>query len=888
MEKRFMEKSLKRLVIIDGKSVFYRGYYAMPNLRTKDNIPTGGVYGFAMMALEVISRLKPDYIAVAWDKPKTNIRKRLDLYPEYKAGRKPAPADFYQQIPILHEILNALGWPLYELDDYEADDIMGSLAKQAQDQGVETILITSDLDLLQVIDKSIKVYILKKGLSNIELYSPESFRQKHQISVDQFLDLKALKGDTSDNIPGVPGIGEKGATELLLQFKDLDNIYKNIELIKPNLRDKLREGKKLAYLSKELARIYIDAPIKIDFEAMDGRNLNSDKLIKLLNKLQFKSLVNKIADIMPSESIQRNNIQKSIIALHKINIVNNNVELNKLISLVKNEVYIFTRSYKKHGIDPAYIFIFFDKFNYYCLDLKKLDTKFIKKLFLKIDYLKGFDLKETFNVLLELNIIKLPKVKFDIQIAEFSISSFYKNYSLNDLAIKYLDYDDSRFDDLDNQQLIARSSAIFQIMSAIEKIQKEDMKKIPKLDSLLNKIEWPMISILAEMEKTGIKVDLNYFKKLDKKVEDLMLKLEQTIYAQANVEFNISSPSQLANILFSDTHLNLPKVNIKKTKSGYSTAATELNKLLGIHPIIDNILQFREVSKIQNTYVDTLPKQVDSVSRIHTTFSLTTATTGRLSSLDPNLQNIPIRSELGKSIRGAFVADEDKIFISIDYSQFELRLAAFLAKDKGLIDQFNDGLDIHSLTAAQIYNRELEDVTEQMRRAAKIINFGILYGMSSHGLSVASGMTINQASDFIKKYKEIRKPLFDYMNRTIQDTRNKGYSETYFGRRRYFPNINSNNYILRQADERAAVNMPIQGTEADLMKMAMISFDRKLKQEAYDCKILLQIHDSILVECDTKIHELISKYLRECLENVYSLPIKLKADIKSGYNWGEI
>ncbi len=883
-----MDKTTKRLVIIDGKSVFYRGYYAMPNLRTKDNIPTGGVYGFATMAVEVMKRLNPEYIAVAWDKPKTNIRKRLELYPEYKAGRKPAPADFYQQIPILHDLLSALGWPLYELDDYEADDIMGSLAVQAQAKNVETILITSDLDLLQVVDGLVKVYILKKGLSNIELYSSESFKEKYKIDVHQFLDLKSLKGDSSDNIPGVPGIGEKGATELLLQYKTLDNIYNNIELISPSLREKLKNGQKLAYLSKELARIYIDAPIKLNLKEMDGRNLDGKKLVELLNQLQFRSLINRIADIIPANSIHRNHLQESIISPAELEIVDSQMKLNNLISISTEQAYIITRSKKRNGLEPSYIFISFDKTKYYCLDLHKLDLVEVAKLFKKTKQLKGFNLKESFKLLLEIGVTNLPKVSFDIQIAEFSISSFYRDYTLSDLAVKYLDYNGSDFTDLDDEDLLSRVAEIFQIMRGIVNYQEKEIKTIPKIQELLEQIEWPMIPILARMEKIGIKVDLQYFKKLSKKVDDLILKLEQTIYGLANQEFNIASPSQLADILFSSEHLNLPVKGIKKTKSGYSTAASELNKLFMIHPIVNNILQYREVSKIKNTYVDSLPKQVDSNSRIHTTFSLTTAQTGRLSSLEPNLQNIPIRTDLGRSIRTAFISDPEKLFISADYSQFELRLAAFLADDKDLIEQFNKGLDIHTLTAAQIYKRELEDVTESMRRAAKIINFGILYGMSPHGLSVASNMGIDQAADFIKKYKEIRKPLFDYMDRVIQDARVKGYTETYFGRRRYFPDINSSNFILRQTAERAAINMPIQGTEADLMKMAMIKFSKVIKKKFYDCNMLLQIHDSILVECPKSIQNLVADDLEDCLQNVYDLPIKLKVDLKFGNNWGEL
>jgi DNA polymerase-1 len=879
-------KDPKRLVVIDGKSVFYRGYYAMSNLKTADGIPTGGVFGFATMALEVIKRLKPDYVAVAWDKPKTNIRKRLKIYPEYKAGRKPAPPDFYAQIPILHELLEALGWPLYELDDYEADDIMGTLAVQATASGIETVIITSDLDMLQIVNDSVKVYALKTGLSNIELYSPKSFEAKYGIKVNQFLDLKALKGDSSDNIPGVTGIGEKGALELLKAHKTLDGVYENIELIKPTLRDKLIKGRDLAYLSKELASIWLDAPIKLNLKDVDGSKLKASELKDLLDKLQFKSLTTKFLEIIPNFEATIP-ASKSQTKLKKV-LVDSESKLSEVrLARDRGPWYIFGRSAGKHGASPRLLILSDGQQTVYTFDLATLNGSKVVDLLSSAKSIVGYDLKSELEILMELGLTKLPKVEHDIMIGAFLINSLPGEQTLSELAVE-AGYNVDSFEDLDETELATRSDEIItSIKSAYDK-QLSELNKLPKVKTLALEVEWPVIVVLAAMEKIGIKLNVDYLKKFSVQIDDAISDLEQQIYGYANQQFNIASPVQLAEVLFGEKNLNLSTRGIKKTKTTYSTAARELDKLRGLHPIIELISNYREVAKLKSTYVDALPRQVDEASRLHTTYSLTKAQTGRLSSIDPNLQNIPIRTELGRHIRTAFEADKGRTLISVDYSQFELRLAAVLAEDKELIEMFNRGADIHTLTAAQVYGRELEDVTKQMRRAAKVINFGIIYGMSPHGLSAATGMTHEQAQDFITKYKELRKPLFDYMDRVIEDAKKDGYVETMFGRRRMFPDINSGNFIVRQAAERAAINMPIQGTEADLMKIAMVRCDEYLKEQHNDCHLLLQIHDSILVECPDAVAQELASGLKKIMESVYKLPVKLSVDVITGKNWGEL
>lgn len=888
----------KKLAVIDGKSVFYRGYYAMPNLATKDGTPTGGVFGFATMALEVIKLLKPDYVAVAWDKPKTNIRRRLELYPEYKAGRKPTPPDFKAQIPVLHELLRAFGWPLYEFDDYEADDIMGSIAVQAKNLDVETMLITSDLDMLQLVNSHTHVYALKKGLSNIELYSPKSFEAKYGISVDQFIDLKALKGDSSDNIPGVPGIGEKGAIQLLQEYKTLDAIYENLPLIKDSMAKKLEAGKDLAYLSRELGAIWTDAPIDLreELQHMDGTKCDPHVLQDLLQKLEFRSLARQLPEIMQVDP--GSTTAKSDFAMGKLakNIPVTDAKALAALELpATGELFVHARAAGKHGRDPRVLLLSPNAREVYSLDLSKLRPKDVaSKLTAYFSEhqakLVGYDIKTSLKVLIELG-VPLPPVGHDVLVGAFLLNALRREQTLTDLAAADLGYDGSPLEDLSDEEVLSRAPDFVSLIAALHEQQAADLADIPKLAALARDVEWPVIGVLAGMEYRGIQLDTSYLEKFSREIEDMISDTEQQIYGVAEQEFNIASPVQLAEILFE--YLKLPTQGIKKGKTGYSTAASELDKLRGQHAIIDLITQYREVAKLKNTYVDTLPKQVDAESRVHTTFALTIAQTGRLSSNDPNLQNIPTRTDLGRHIRTAFVAGigsdgrRNKL-VSADYSQFELRLAAVMADDRELISMFNSGADIHTATAALVYGRNVEDVTKGQRRAAKVINFGILYGMSPHGLSVATGMTREQAVSFIDKYKSVRKPLFDYMDRIRDLARSQGYVETLLGRRRPMPDIHSSNFIVRQAAERAAINMPIQGTEADLMKMAMIEVDKVLHELHPEARQLLQIHDSILIEVPESVAAEAGRLMQETMESIYKLPVRLDVDVTIGDNWGEL
>lgn len=848
---------MKRLVVIDGKSVFYRGYYAMPGLSLKDGTPTGGVYGFAALALEVMKKLEPDYVAVAWDKKGTSIRRRLELMPTYKAGRKAPPADFYAQIPMLNEMLDAFNWPLYELDDYEADDILGCLAEQASAQGIETCLITSDLDMLQLVGPLTHVYALKKGFTDIEQYDPAYFEQKYGITVDQFLDLKALKGDSSDNIPGVPGIGEKTAIQLLQEFKTLDGVYENLDHIKPSVMKKLEAGKASAYLSREVAKIWCDAPLPLDLPAMDAHELDTAKLTALLKKYEFNSLVRRLPKHMQQTaqgSLFDTAAQSTAPTLAE-------GEWPKRASIAKETQIIV-------HVPDDHVWVSTDKKTVAKRALSSVEPEFWHAL--EDAQVIAYDAKKLYHTAHEQGVEIRFNTVHDLRQGAFLLDPLSRDRSISGLAGEPINEEDA------GQVMAALWEAYDQ--------QQRGFTSEPALAKVAHTMDFPLTYMLYRMEARGIKIDKTLLAKMSQELGEEHAKLEQEMYELAGYEFNIASPAQLSEVLF--TKLQLPTAGIKKGKTGYSTGQKELDKLRGQHPIIELIERTRELAKLKNTYVDTLPLLTDEQSRLHTDFRQDVAATGRLSSNNPNLQNIPVRSDLGRKIREAFVPEGDRVFVSADYSQFELRLAAVLANDGQLINDFNGDADIHTKTAAQAYGIPMDEVTKNQRRAAKVINFGVLYGMSPHGLSAATGMSFVESKKFIDQYFELRAPIRKYIDETLEKAKTEGYVETYFGRRRPTPDVNSSNFMVREGAKRAAANMPIQGTEADLMKMAMLKVDEKIGGLGEQ---VLQIHDSILVECPEENAEKIAELLKDTMENIYpELKIKLKVDVSTGKNWGDL
>lgn len=838
----------KIFVLIDGKSLFYRGYYAMPHLSTADGRPTGGVYGFASLALELVRQLRPDYVAVAWDKAKTNIRRRRAIYPEYKANRHPAPPDFYQQIPILRQLLEALGWPFYEVDDYEADDIIGTLSKQANRAGIHTVIASSDLDMLQLIDDDTEVYALKKGLSSIDRFDVKAFQAKYGIRVDQFLDLKSLKGDSSDNIPGVPGVGEKTAVALLQKYHDLDGVYAHLDEIAGAAQRKLADGKASAYMSRELVQIQCDAPIPLDLQAADVSKLDRQRLRRLLLDLQFTSLLRRLpADMQVSEGDETVGAETAVEPAVEFHAASLPDKLTGTVMAVPAEDGLLLSD------QPG---------QYY-----KTSYKLAAELLTAVP-VAAYDLKELTSQFLRRNLPVRFVASYDVGHAGFLVGSLSKPRTLADILAELSDQSESR-----------QLAVVYQLWQQTRR----QLNQLPQLAQLASRVDFPLQPVLARMEERGVLADQAQLARLHQKLGDSLALLEQAIWREVGYEFNVASPAQLSEALF--TKLTLKPTARKNKRGSYPTGAKELAKLRSAHPVIDLIIKYRELAKLKTGYADTLPKLIAPDGRVHTTFSQSITATGRLSSSNPNMQNIPARTEQGREIKRAFIAPAGRVLVNADYAQFELRLAAALAGDQALIRVFDDPTnDVHTMTAAEAYGITPAEVTPEQRRHAKVINFGILYGMSPHGLAEATDMNLSEAREFIDKYFQARRPIRDYQAKVIEQAKEDGYVQTLLGRRRPVPGLRSSNTMVREATKRAAINLPVQGTEADLMKMAMLKVE-----EIAGASQIMQVHDSIMVECDEAEAERIAGEMKRIMEQIYpELGVRLLVETKIGHDWSQL
>lgn len=803
----------------------------MGALSTSDGTPTGGVYGFAAIAMEIVQRLNPTKVVVAWDS-KSSTAKRKAVFDEYKAGRVKPGDDFYTQIPLLEELVNALGWSFVEVPEYEADDIIGTLARQADEETElarsamlednvdapegrkpsewETIIVSSDLDMLQVVDENTRMYRVLKGFSKLEEMDVAGVEAKYGIKKAQFLDLKALKGDASDNIPGVPGVGEKTAVKLLAEFGSLDGIYEHLSEIKGATRKKLEEGQESAKMSYFLAKIMTDAPVKL--EDLPDLVIDKDKIVAALQKLEFKTLVGKFLRMRAGDGDKKKE------GVEKTGLKKSKKPLATQGALGLAQQTLETPVELPDGVVVSW-------------NIKDLMHKNER---IAAEILAG-------------------KEFWDLGQGAFLLNPLARDVNYGDEAAEY-------------------------------ERQKQEFAQIPELYKILTQFDLPLVPVLFKMEREGMLIDREHFKALKDEFAAEVGGLEQRIWELAGREFNINSPMQLSEVLFDD--LSLPTKGIKKTVRGYSTGAKELDKLENEHEIIGVVKQYREAAKLLSTYIVPLPELADVNGRVHTTFNQNVTATGRLSSTNPNLQNIPVRTEVGRQIRAGFVVSEGNALVSADYSQFELRLAAALAGDENLIQDFNEGVDIHTKTAAEAFGVSMNEVTKAQRRAAKVINFGILYGMSVRGLSEAADMDFYEAKKFIEHYFELRKPIKEYLDKILVQARDQGYVETFYGRRRPTPDVHSSNFIVRTGAERAAQNMPIQGTEADLMKRAMIEVDKVLPDSA---KMIMQVHDSLMVECPKDMASEIGEILKEKMEGVApELPVKLAVEVKVGKNWGEV
>nr|ACI43001.1 DNA polymerase I [Geobacillus kaue] len=873
-------RSKKKLVLIDGNSVAYRAFFALPLLHNDKGIHTNAVYGFTMMLNKMLAEERPTHLLVAFDAGKTTFRH--ETFQEYKGGRQQTPPELSEQFPLLRELLNAYRIPAYELDRYEADDIIGTLAARAEQEGFEVKVISGDRDLTQLASPHVTVDITKKGITDIEPYTPETVEEKYGLTPEQIVDLKGLMGDKSDNIPGVPGIGEKTAVKLLKQFGTVENVLASIDEIKgEKLKENLRQYRDLALLSKQLAAIRRDAPVELSLDDIIYEGQDREKVIALFKELGFQSFLEKMdaptaedeTPLMEMEFVAADGITDEMLA-DKAALVVEVMEENYHdapivgIALVNEHGRFFLRA-----------------------EMALADPQFVAWLADETKKKSMFDAKRA-SVALKWKGIELRGVAFDLLLAAYLLNPAQDAGDVAAVA-KMKQYEAVRPDEAvygkgakrslpDEptlaEHLVRKAAAIW----ALERPFLDELRSNEQ-DELLIKLEQPLATILAEMEFTGVKVDTKRLEQMGSELAEQLGAIEQRIYELAGQEFNINSPKQLGIILFEK--LQLPV--LKKTKTGYSTSADVLEKLAPHHEIVENILHYRQLGKLQSTYIEGLLKVVHhDTGKVHTMFNQALTQTGRLSSAEPNLQNIPIRLEEGRKIRQAFVPSEPGwLIFAADYSQIELRVLAHIADDDNLIEAFRRDLDIHAKTAMDIFHVSEEEVTATMRRQAKAVNFGIVYGISDYGLAQNLNITRKEAAEFIERYFASFPGVKRYMETIVQEAKQKGYVTTLLHRRRYLPDITSRNFNVRSFAERTAMNTPIQGSAADIIKKAMIDLAARLKEERLQARLLLQVHDELILEAPKEEMERLCQLVPEVMEQAVELRVPLKVDYHYGPTW---
>ncbi|MEK9199088.1 DNA polymerase I [Ureibacillus sp. FSL E2-3493] len=868
----------EKLLLLDGNSLAYRAFFALPLLTNDSGVHTNAVYGFTTMLQKVLEEEKPTKMLVAFDAGKTTFRH--ESYGEYKGGRQKTPPELSEQFPYLRKLIDAYQIKRYEKELYEADDIIGTLAKQAESENMDVIIVSGDKDLTQLATDKVTVYITRKGMTDIEKYTPSHIEEKYGLSPLQIIDMKGLMGDTSDNIPGVPGVGEKTAIKLLKEYGSVEALYEQIDdMKKSKMKEKLVENEEQAKMSKKLATIFTEAPIDISLEDLNYPGPNEEEVLNVWQELSFKSLIEKsdfqmeeketaelvfdiVTDVTPD-------MLKDVMAVH-VELENEHYHTCRILGLG------FTDGTKN-------FYISFE-------DMKNNET--IKNWLedeSKIKYMS--DSKAAQAILNRIN-IELRGVDFDLVLATYivnpavsgdDLATLAKEYGYSDVQANETIYGKGAKWTVPAMEVLAehvcrKAFAIWSLQPVVE----EKLKENEQFD-LYHNLELPLASILGIMESEGVKVNISTLEKMGGELEQKISALEKEIYELAGEKFNINSPKQLGVILFEK--LGLPVV--KKTKTGYSTAADVLEKLQSEHKIVKYILDYRQLAKLQSTYIEGLIKEVHSDdSKVHTRFQQALTATGRLSSTDPNLQNIPIRLEEGRKIRQAFVpSKEGWVLFAADYSQIELRVLAHMSKDENLVDAFIQGMDIHTRTAMDVFHVSEEDVTANMRRAAKAVNFGIVYGISDYGLSQNLDITRKEAGEFIDKYLQSFPGVKEYMDRIVQEAKLNGFVTTILNRRRYLPDITSRNFNLRSFAERTAMNTPIQGSAADIIKKAMIDMDARLKQEGLQTKMLLQVHDELIFEAPKEEIEILERIVPEVMEHAIELAVPLKVDFSYGHTW---
>ena len=873
----------KKIVLIDGHSILNRAFFGVPPLTNSEGLHTNAVYGFLNIMIKILDEEKPDYLTVAFDRSEPTFRHQM--FDAYKGTRKPMAQELREQVPVMKEVLQAMGIKIVEMPGYEADDLLGTIAGMAEVQGMDVSIISGDRDLLQLATEKVKIRIpkTKRTGTEIEDYYAADVVERYQVTPKEFIDVKALMGDSSDNIPGVPGIGEKTATNLIVAYKSIENAYAHLEEITPKrAKTNLEEHYDMAQMSKTLATIEVHVPIEFDMEAAKLTDLYTPEAYVYMKRLEFKNMLTRFSDDM-----SQNDLEKYFHVYHELDEIQNFFDgfsaKEAAVSFFEEAGIVYGLAVAKSNQNVVYLtcggFV-----------TEGYLEEQVQKLCDGLDTLITPDLKGL------LKHVRVPETKncIDTTIAAYLLNPLKNEYTYDDLArdilglmvpskldllgkLKIKKAAEEKPEALELMVCYEAYTCIAAKNQLLEQLEDHDMKK------LYDEIEMPLVYVLADMEKEGVRAEKAELEAYGAQLTGRISELETSIYEKAGETFNINSPKQLGVILFEK--LQMP--NGKKTKTGYSTAADVLERLAPDYPIVSEILEYRQLTKLKSTYADGLALCIAPDGRIHSTFNQTITATGRISSTEPNLQNIPIRMELGRLIRKVFVPKEGYVFIDADYSQIELRVLAHMSGDQNLIAAYQHAEDIHRITASQVFHTPLEEVTDLQRRNAKAVNFGIVYGISSFGLSQDLSITRKEAEGYIASYFETYPGIKIFLDRLVTDAKEKGYAETMFGRRRPVPELASSNFMQRSFGERIAMNSPIQGTAADIIKIAMIRVKQRLEREQLKSKLILQVHDELLIEAAADEEEYVKTLLAEEMRHAADLAVTLEVDVKSGRNWFE-
>ena len=876
------------LIIIDGNSIINRAFYALPNMSNEAGLNTNAIFGFTRMMFKIIEEYRPTHMSVAFDKKAPTFRHKE--YADYKAGRKKMPDELAEQLQPLKDLLDKFNINRLELEGYEADDIIGTISKLGEENDFKVYIVTGDKDAIQLASHKTTTLITKKGVADVEEYDYDSVIERYEMTPTQFIDLKGLMGDKSDNIPGVPGVGEKTGIKLLKQYSSIENLIEHIDELKGSIKKKIEENKDLAIMSKRLATIIRDVPIDVNLDDLKYGDYNKDEVLDKFKEFGFTSLISKLIGLDGGETTVKQEIDIKIDHLENVEEFTKKAEENKkvIIDVIGREGNILDKRI-------LHVFLSLDGKNIYYINEDELDK--ISNILTSFEIKKhGYDLKEDY-ILLKPYGIELNSMDFDITIAEYLIDSKSStSYECSAIAMKYLtrqikSKEDllgkgakaKKFEQIEFEELSAYVGDILNTVADVYPKMEEKLKET-EMDGLFYHVEMPLVEVLGSMEYIGMKVDKDQLNELKNKFTKIISELEAEIYEMAGESFNINSPKQLGVILFEK--LGLPV--IKKTKTGYSTNADVLEKLRDKHEIIDKITEYRQIVKLNSTYVEGLLNIINpKTGRIHSSFNQTITTTGRISSTEPNMQNIPVKTEMGRDIRKVFVAEEGCKLVDADYSQVELRVLAHMSGDENMIDAFKHGEDIHSKTASQIFNVDINDVTSKQRIEAKAINFGIIYGKTDFGLSQDLNIPVATAKAYIENYFYKYPKIKEFMDDAVEKATETGYATTILNRRRYIPEINASNFIVRNQGKRFAMNAPIQGSAADIIKVAMVSVYNKLKENNMKSKLILQVHDELIVEATEDELELAKKIVKEEMENAQAMDVNLDVDLNTGNSWYE-